>query len=152
LNMTGSEMIYIVSACLAGINCRYDGGNNLCAKVVDLVKQKKAIPVCPEQLGGLCTPRNPCEIADGRVLDSEGTDLTESFMRGVAESLKIAKMCGCNAAILKQRSPSCGYGKIYDGSFTRKVISGNGFLARALSENGLTVYTEESLPSEDTGD
>jgi uncharacterized protein YbbK (DUF523 family) len=144
-----SKMIYIVSACLAGINCRYDGNDNLCEEVVDLVKRKLAIPVCPEQLGGLSTPRNPCEILGDRVIDSEGTDYTEQFMRGVSESLKIAAMCGCTRAILKQRSPSCGYGKIYDGSFTKKLIPGSGVLARALSDKGLTVYTEESLPAND---
>lgn len=143
-------MIYIVSACLAGINCRYDGGNNFCAKVVELAKLNKAVPVCPEQLGGLSTPRNPCEIAGKRIFDSKGNDLTASFMRGVTESLKIADMFGCKGAILKQRSPSCGYGKIYDGSFTGKLICGNGFLAHAFSEKGLTIYTEESLPSDDT--
>jgi uncharacterized protein YbbK (DUF523 family) len=111
-----------------------------------------AIPVCPEQLGGLCTPRNPCEITGDKVRDCKGNDLTAEFMRGVSESLKIADMYGCKGAILKQRSPSCGFGKIYDGSFTGTIIPGSGFLARSLSEKGLPIYTEELLPPEDSGD
>jgi uncharacterized protein YbbK (DUF523 family) len=141
-----SGMIYIVSACLAGINCRYDGGNNFCAEVAMLARMEMAIPVCPEQLGGLSTPRNPCEISGDRIFDCKGTDLTERFLMGVNESLKITEMFGCTGAILKQRSPSCGYGMIYDGSFTRKVKVGNGFFAQALFDKGLTIFTEESLP------
>jgi uncharacterized protein YbbK (DUF523 family) len=146
MNAMDSGMVFIVSACLAGVNCRYDGGNNLCAEVAGLVKSRKAIPICPEQLGGLCTPRNPCEIIDDRVFDFRGNDLTDSFAKGVAESVKIAGMFGCTGAILKQRSPSCGFGQIYDGTFSRKLIRGNGLLARELFKKGLTIFTEESLP------
>jgi len=135
----------IVSACLAGVNCAYDGKNRTCEAVVEMVKNGEAIPVCPEQLGGLTTPRNPVEILNGRVMDKSGHELTEQFKRGAAESLQIAQLCGAETAILKSRSPSCGHGKVYDGSFKHKLIDGDGFTAALLKENGIKILDETNF-------
>ena len=109
----------LVSSCLAGINCKYSGGNNYNQKVFDLVKEGKAIPICPEQLGGLQTPRNPAEIKiiDGKkyVIDDKNNDVTENFKKGAKEVLELAKKLNIKKAILQARSPSCGVGKIYSG-------------------------------------
>ena len=129
----------IVSACLAGFPCRYDGKARPCAQVVELVRAGKAIPVCPEQLGGLPTPRTSCEIRDGRVVDAEGYDRTEAFQCGARAVLEIAQTYGATEALLQSRSPSCGSGRIYDGSFTKTLTAGDGVTARLLKENGIQV-------------
>ena len=129
----------IVSACLAGFPCRYDGKARPCEQVVELVRAGKAIPVCPEQLGGLPTPRTSCEIRDGRVVDAEGYDRTEAFRRGARAVLQIAQTYGATEALLQSRSPSCGSGPIYDGSFTKTLTAGDGVTARLLKENGIQV-------------
>ncbi|WP_419784096.1 DUF523 domain-containing protein [Maridesulfovibrio sp.] len=134
--------MYIVSGCLAGLCCRYDGGDNADERVMQLVAEGKAIPVCPEQLGGLTTPRPPCEITDGKVMSNEGADVTESFIRGAEEALKLAKLAGSNKAILKARSPSCGIGKIYDGTFNENLIDGDGLFAAMLRKEGFKLETE----------
>src|SRR4249920_3282758 len=117
----------VVSACLCGINCKYNGDNNLDTRVLDLLKEGKAIPVCPEQLGGMQTPRIPSEILDGngydvlmgksKVLGQGGYDVTSEFIKGAYETLKIVEAASATIAILKARSPSCGVSQIYDGSF-----------------------------------
>ncbi len=135
----------IVSACLAGVKCRYDGLNNAHEKVIQLVRQGKALPLCPEQLGGLSTPRLPAEIVNNSVLNTAGEDVTDNFKKGAEETLKIALLVNCREAILKQRSPSCGCGLIYDGTHTGNVISGNGFTAQLLINNGIEVKTEDDL-------
>ena len=129
----------IVSACLAGFPCRYDGKARPCAQVVELVRAGKAIPVCPEQLGGLPTPRTSCEIREGRVVDADGRDRTEAFQRGAKAVLRIAQTYGATEALLQSRSPSCGSGRIYDGSFTKTLTAGDGVTARLLKENGIQV-------------
>ena len=129
----------IVSACLAGFPCRYDGKARPCAQVVELIKAGKAIPVCPEQLGGLPTPRTSCEIREGRVVDADGRDRTEAFQRGAKAVLRIAQTYGATEALLQSRSPSCGSGWIYDGSFTKTLTAGDGVTARLLKENGIQV-------------
>lgn len=133
----------IVSACLAGFPCRYDGKKTINTAVQQLVKEGKAIPVCPEQLGGLPTPRLPAEMKAGKVINSDGNDVTEAFEKGAAVVLEIAKQYGCTDALLKARSPSCGKGRIYDGSFSGILIEGNGKTADLLMRNGITVTTEE---------
>ena len=129
----------IVSACLAGFPCRYDGKARPRAGVMELVKAGKAIPVCPEQLGGLPTPRPSCEILAGRVVDQTGMDRTEAFHRGAQAVLDLAKTYGATRALLQNRSPSCGSGWIYDGTFSKKLIQGDGITARLLRENGIQV-------------
>lgn len=137
----------IVSACLVGINCKYSGGNNFNQKVFNLIKEGKAIPVCPEQLGGLKTPRNPAEIKiiDGKrhVINNQGEDVTENFERGAIEVLNLAQNLNIKTAILQPRSPSCGVNKIYSGNFDGKLIDGNGILAELLIQNGIKVLTPE---------
>ena len=135
----------IVSGCLANIQCRYDGGTKPCAKVVHLVAEGKAIPVCPEQLGGLTTPRAPAEQKGNSVIRKDGIEVTEAFHRGAQEALRLAKLVGAKSAILKARSPSCGSGKIYDGSFTGTLIDGNGVFAELCKNNGIEVITEEDI-------
>lgn len=134
--------MYIVSACLAGLCCRYDGGDNADERVIDLISEGKAVPVCPEQLGGLPTPRPPAEIVNGQVLTQNGVDVTGQFVRGAEESLKLAKMLGIKKAILKARSPSCGSAGIYDGTFSGKLIDGDGIFASMLRNEGIEIETE----------
>ena len=135
----------IVSACLAGINCAYDGRHRRYQKVVELVQKGEAIPVCPEQLGGLPTPRTPSERKGPKVINKDGLDVTQNFQKGAREALKIAQMVNWDCAILKARSPACGYVKIYDGSFTNTLIQGNGIFAELLSKKGIKIYTEEDF-------
>lgn len=135
----------IVSACLAGINCRYDGGSKANQKVIELVKKGEAIPVCPEQLAGLTTPRTPTEEKDGKIITKDGKDLTKEFQEGAQKALKIAKSSNCKEAILKSKSPTCGCGKIYDGSFSGKLVEGDGVFTKLLKENNISVVTEEDL-------
>ena len=129
----------IVSACLAGFPCRYDGKAKPCAEVMELVRSGKAIPLCPEQLGGLPTPRPPCEIRAGRVMDRDGADRTEAFRRGAQAVLAAVQAYGATEALLQNRSPSCGLGWIYDGTFSRKLVQGSGITAQMLAENGIQV-------------
>ena len=129
----------IVSACLAGLPCRYDGKAKPCEEVMALVRAGKAIPLCPEQLGGLPTPRPPCEIRNGRVMDTGGEDRTEYYRRGAQAVLDLARAYGATEAMLQNRSPSCGSGWIYDGTFSKKLTAGDGITARLLMENGIQV-------------
>ena len=133
--------LIIVSACLAGINCNYRGGSSENAEVAELVKKGRAIPVCPEQLGGLTTPRPPAEIKNGNVITNEGVDVTEAFRRGAAEVLMVCKKYNCKKAILKSGSPSCGCGKIRNGDFDGTLIDGDGITAALLKEHGIEVTT-----------
>lgn len=103
------------------------------------------IPVCPEQLGGLTTPREPAEIRNGRVITKDGVDVTDAFRKGAQEALSVAGMLACTHAILKRNSPSCGRGEIYDGTFSGEKIAGDGVLASVLMENGIVVLNDEEL-------
>lgn len=141
----GDAKMIIVSACLAGINCRWDGEARPNPKIIEMIKDGKAIPVCPEQLGGLPTPRTPSEQKGDKVFAKDGNDVTVQFRKGAEEILKIAKMINCNQAIFKSKSPSCGCGKIYDGSFFGKLIDGDGVTAKLLKENNIKVITEEEI-------
>lgn len=138
-------MKILVSACLLGENCKYNGGNNKNEKLLVLSEKHQLIPICPECFGGLPIPRVPSEIKEGRVFSKNGEDLTEMFNEGAEKSLYIAEESGCRIAILKERSPSCGFGKIYDGSFTGKVIDGNGITAQLLYDNGITILGESNI-------
>ena len=133
----------LVSACLAGEFCRWDGGTNLVPKIKALVDAGKAVTVCPEQLGGLPTPRLPSERLGDRVVSSEGADVTAEFRRGAEEALRVCKEHGCRLAILKAKSPSCGKGLIHNGLFDGGLVPGDGMTAQLLMENGITVMTEQ---------
>lgn len=138
-------MKIIVSACLIGENCKYDGGNNLNKKVARLSEDNELIPVCPEVLGGLTTPRIPCEIVDGKVIDRNGTSRDSEFRSGAQKALEIAVNEGADCAILQSRSPSCGIGTIYDGSFTGKLIPGDGVFADLLKKHGIRVIDVKDI-------
>ena len=136
----------LCSACLLGVNCRFDGNNQLNDKVLELSKKEVLIPVCPEQLGGEPTPRpGPKEIKNGRVVNKEGQDFTDECEKGAKEVLKIANTLGIKEMISRQRSPSCGCGKIYDGTFSGKIIEGDGLTIKLLKKNGIKVISEEDL-------
>ena len=135
----------LVSACLLGAACKYSGGDNLCPQIVSLAKTHSLVPVCPEQLGGLPTPRTPAERLEDRVITRDGRDVTAAYVRGAQEALKLARLFDCDTAILKARSPSCGAQGIYDGTFTGTVIPGMGITAQLLRDAGLRVLTEEEL-------
>jgi uncharacterized protein YbbK (DUF523 family) len=147
--------VILISACLVGINCKYCGGNNYVREAAEIASRGGAIPVCPEQLGGCTTPRPAAEIKGGTgadVLDGkcsiirkDGEDITEKFIKGAEEVLKIALLTGAKKAILKAMSPSCGCGRIYDGTFSRRLTQGNGVTAELLLRNGIEVITEEEL-------
>ncbi len=136
------EMI-LVSACLVGVNCKYSGKNNYNDKILKLVQEGEAVLVCPEQLGGLTTPRPPAEIRSGRVYANDGMDVTAQFNAGAQETLKIAKLYDCKKAILKSKSPSCGCHKIYDGSFSDILIDGDGITTKLLKGNGIEVISSD---------
>lgn len=138
-------MKILVSACLLGENCKYSGGNNKCDEILELGKKHKLIPICPECFGGLPIPRVPSEIKDGRVYSKTGEDLTETFNDGAEKALYVAEESGCQLAILKERSPSCGFGEIYDGSFSGKTIRGNGITAQLLYDHGIVILGETKI-------
>lgn len=129
----------LVSACLVGINCKYSGGNNYNEKIFNLVKEGKAIPICPEQLGGLKTPRLPAEIKNECVINKNNEDVTKEFVKGANEVLNLAKELGIKKAVLQPRSPSCGCGRIYSGNFDNTLVDGNGITADLLMKNGIEV-------------
>ncbi len=144
---------YIVSACLAGVRCRYDGEARTNARIAGLVQAGLALPLCPEQLGGLPTPRPPAEIQGGdghdvlagkaRVINVQGEDVTDAYIRGAQETLHLARLFGATEAILKGRSPSCGRDLIYDGTFQRRLRPGRGVTAACLQEAGVNLHVAD---------
>ena len=148
-------MCYVISSCLIGENCKYEGGNNLNRKVKEIFDRGNSISVCPEVLGGLGVPRLRTEIKDGSgeevlcgkttVINEKGHDVTVQFIRGAQCALEIAQEKGIRKAILKARSPSCGFQWVYDGTFSGRVKKGNGVFAQLLFENGFEIITEEEL-------
>jgi uncharacterized protein YbbK (DUF523 family) len=138
-------MNLLVSACLLGVNCRYDGTGQVMEEIKELMTQYHLIPVCPEIYGGLTTPREPAEKVGDKIQTKTGKDVTKNYQRGANEILKLAKLYDCNYAILKERSPSCGYGKIYDGTFSGKLVEGNGILADMLEKQGIKVFGETKI-------
>ena len=129
----------VVSACLAGIICRYDGTAQEAPEVMEAVRLGQALPLCPEMLGGLPAPRQAAEIKEGCVVTAEGIDLTQSFQKGAEIATQIAILAGCRKAVLKARSPSCGCGRIYDGTFSGHLVEGDGLWAQALKKAGIEV-------------
>ena len=138
-------MKILVSACLLGENCKYNGKNNYSERVAAYVAGHEVIPVCPEVLGGLPTPRDPSEIVDGVVISCKGVNVDRQFREGAKEALRIAEENNIDLAILQSRSPSCGVRQIYDGSFTGKLIPGQGVFAKLLSENDFRVLDCEEI-------
>ena len=139
------KCVKLVSACLAGINCRFDGGNCANPKVLKIVGSGNVAVACPELLAGFSVPRERMELRGGRVFTESGKDVTEQLRRGAEQFLAAAKKLGVKKAILKARSPSCGKGKIYDGSFSGKLVDGDGIVALLLMENGINVLTEDDI-------
>jgi uncharacterized protein YbbK (DUF523 family) len=142
--------MYLVSACLAGSKCRYDGSDCPNKIVQDLVKDGKALSFCPEMLAGLPTPREACEIrtdisGNKKVIGRSGRDYTKEFLKGAELTLAICKAKGVKEAILKSKSPSCGCGQIYDGTFSGNVVVGDGLTADLLRKNGICVRTENDI-------
>ena len=138
-------MKILVSACLLGKNCKYNGGNNLNQRVLDFIEGHEVIGVCPEQLGGLSTPRLPAEIVDGVVTNKEGISVDVQFRKGAQTALAVALEKKVDLAILQSRSPSCGVKEIYDGSFSGKKIKGQGVFAKLLSAHGIKVLDAEDI-------
>lgn len=139
------KMKLLVSACLLGENCKYNGGNNFNEKVVALKEHFEIVPICPECFGGLPIPREPSEIVGERVVSKLGEDVTDEFLSGAEQTLYVAKETNCGIAVLKERSPSCGCGEIYDGSFSGKTIFGNGITAQLLIDNEIQVFGESKI-------
>ena len=134
----------LVSACLLGLNCRYNGTGELNSQVLALSRDAVLIPFCPEIYGGLATPRDPAERQGEKVMTAAGADVTEQYKKGAEEALRLARLYGCRAAVLKERSPSCGRGQIYDGTYTRRLIPGDGVTARLLEQEQIPVFGETS--------
>ena len=135
-------MAVVVSACLLGENCKWDGGNNRNERVIAFCAGKEVIPVCPEVAGGLPVPRAPSEIREGRVTAKDGADVDAAFRMGAQKSLALCEGKTIELAILKARSPSCGKGCVYDGSFSGALVHGDGVFAAMLKERGIPVFTE----------
>lgn len=145
-------MRFVVSACLAGMPCRYDGTAKPDPRIEALFTKGSCLAVCPEELGGLGTPREPCEICSGKVLTQKGKDCTAEYGVGARRALGLVLAAGCKTAILKSQSPSCGVGSIYDGTFRRRLVPASGIFASLLLGAGLVVFTEETLPLDWSGD
>jgi len=149
----GDDDMRVVSACLCGINCKYNGASNRCEEFVKEMRAGQVLPLCPEQLGGLTTPRHACEIVGGtgadvlygqaRVINKAGEDVTVAFVKGAQECLTIMQMAGIKEAVLQRRSPSCGVGKIYDGTFSGHLIPGDGVTAALFRKQGIKVWNDE---------
>ena len=134
-----------VSACLLGENCKYNGGNNYNDKLAKFLEGHEVIGVCPEVLGGLPIPRPTSEIVDGVVRHKDGTSVDKEFRKGAEESMKIVKETGAELVILQSRSPSCGIGTIYDGTFSKTLIPGDGVFVKLLKENGIRVMDVKEI-------
>lgn len=139
-----ARMNIIVSACLLGVDCRYCGDNCKNEGILELRKEHNLIPVCPEQLGGLPTPRVPSERKGDYIVGKAGTDVTEAFRKGAKQTLYISELYRCETAILKKNSPSCGFGIIYDGTFSGNKVEGNGVTAELLANKGIRIFNEDT--------
>ena len=137
----------LISGCLLGLCCRFDGESKpLKEEIINrLTERYQLIPVCPEQLGGLATPRDPAEKRGDTFVTQKGVDVTDQYQRGAKETLKIARLLGCQTALMKEKSPSCGCGQIYDGTFSKTLVAGNGATAELLQKNGIAVYGESRI-------
>lgn len=134
-----------VSSCLAGVCCTYNGKHHEIEKVKAMVKANEAIEICPEVLSGMGVPREPCEIINGKVISCTGVDRTKEYYNGAYKALEILQKHNVSVVLLKFRSPSCGKGKVYDGTFQHNLIKGNGITVKVLEENGIIVYNEDTI-------
>lgn len=137
-------MRLLISACLLGCRCRYDGASKAHPLAAELARRYELVPVCPEQMGGLSTPRPPAERRGDQVVTQSG-DVTEAYRRGAEETWRLCCLLGCQAAVLKERSPSCGHQAIYDGTFSGQLVKGSGVTAQLLEEHGIPVYGESQM-------
>ena len=135
----------LISACLVGDKCKYDGHTNYTPLIKDLLEKYELVPFCPEVEGGLPTPRKPSERKGDKVVNNAGKDVTRNFELGAEKALNICKYLNIKIAILKENSPSCGVNQIYDGNFNKKLIKGEGVTTELLRKNGITVYTENQI-------
>lgn len=138
-------MKILVSACLLGENCKYNGGNNYCAAVVDYVKDREILPVCPEVMAGMGIPRTPIEIVNGTLMDRDGCEVDAVLRNAVAQAMDLIRNEEIECAILQSRSPTCGVNQIYDGSFSGKLVPGSGVFAQALRDAGYRVIDAEEI-------
>lgn len=138
-------MKILISACLLGCSCRYDGGTKPCSAAIQLKEKHQLIPVCGEQLGGLTTPRTPCERIGDKVMSIDGADRTKEYIHGAQQAAMLCDLFDCDCAVLKARSPMCGSNVIYDGTFSGKFRAGDGVLAELLKSRGIKVYTEDEI-------
>ena len=138
-------MNILVSACLLGMYCRYDGQEKINEDVVKLMEHHTLIPICPEQAGGMMTPRLPSERRGNRVVSRDNEDVTAYYEKGAYQALKLAKLYHCKYAVLKERSPSCGVHQVYDGTFSGKTVTGQGVAARLLQENEIQIMSEDDF-------
>ena len=138
-------MKILVSACLLGENCKYNGGNNFSAAVAEFVKGKDVLPICPEMLAGMGCPRTPIEIVDGVLTDQDGNNVDAAMEKAVEQAMELVRKTEIQCAILQSRSPTCGVNRVYDGSFSGKLISGSGVFAQALKDAGYEVLDAEDL-------
>lgn len=141
----GKLMKIAVSACLLGENCKYNGGNNYSSTLVKILESHQVIPICPEALGGLPSPRDPAEIVGSEVLTKDGRSVDKEFRRGAEKALEIVKEFGADLVVLQARSPSCGVGKVYDGSFSGKLIKGDGIFVKALKKEEIKALNLEDF-------
>lgn len=138
-------MNILISACLLGVKCRYDGKSKEYPQIKLLKDKHNLIPICPEVMGGRPTPRVVTEIQNGKAIDKDGIDQTKAFINGAIKSLEIAKEYGCTVAVLKSKSPSCGFGEIYDGTFSGTLVTGNGIAAAFFKESKISILNENNF-------
>lgn len=141
----GDDMKILVSACLLGENCKYNGGNNYNAAVAEYVKGKAVLPACPERMAGIGCPRTPIEIVDGVLMDRNGNNVDAAMRKAVAKAMEMIQKEDIQCAILQSRSPTCGVNEVYDGSFSGRLVPGSGVLAQALKDNGYRVIDAEDV-------
>ena len=138
-------MKILVSACLLGENCKYNGGNNYAPAVAEFIKGREVLPVCPEMMAGMGCPRTPIEIVEGVLMDREGNNVDAPMRKAVADAMEFIRKENVQCAILQSRSPTCGVNQVYDGSFSGRLVSGSGIFAQALKDAGYETIDAEDF-------
>ena len=141
------ELKILVSACLLGENCKYNGGNNFAPAVVEFLKGREVLTICPEMMAGMGCPRTPIEIVDGVLMDRDGNNVDEAMRDAVEQAMEVIRKENIQCAILQSRSPTCGVNQVYDGTFSGKLIAGSGIFAQALKDAGYQVLDAEDIIS-----